>query len=292
MFSLQHPVLLTHPQLLHNGTDTTGSLDREPGDRLTLYRSRKKYYSLHFEFESESVAIHDIAVSDDKDLLTAIADQLIDHPANPRAGSYVIAYHLDGWEYLVKQRRYDETAFEAWVEYQYGPPKQQTNFQESLAVNTMVGNLPDGTWGPVDHQRKISQSEWDELCDDGITARDMHELRDGIADKLFTVYGIAARAGIDADADYRAMMVSQMSKFDMGEEDAAKTRDKYERLGMSVRQEFKVNPQTQQRVIVTYSACEQLDHQGRMIPEGKWLKSHNFQEPIYTPMTPLEEPVA
>lgn len=156
-----------------------------------------------------------------------------------------------------------------------------TNFQRTADINNLVGNETNGGWEAVDHQVKIVQSEWDELLE-GIGERDIDELRDGIQDVLFTVYGLGHRAGMPVDLDYDELVRSQMSKFDTTEESALLTRKKYEAMGMSVIQKDRV---FEGRVyVVTYSAKDQYDHQNRFAPEGKWLKSRAFEEPRYQPL--------
>ncbi len=73
-----------------------------------------------------------------------------------------------------------------------------------------------------------------------IGERDIHELRDGIQDVLFTVYGLGHRAGMPVDLDYEELVRSQMSKFDTTEESALLTRKKYEAMGMAVIQKERV----------------------------------------------------
>lgn len=161
-----------------------------------------------------------------------------------------------------------------------------SNFTDTAKINALAGNQYNGGWSAIEHQLRIIQSEWDETCDDGVKARNIHELRDGIADVLFTVYGLAHRAGIDADSDFEKVVESQFTKFDPTVEDAALTRDKYKALGIEVYQELRQI--TRHNIItdcwVTYSAKDQLDAKGRECPEGKWLKSHRFQEPVFDPL--------
>lgn len=52
------------------------------------------------------------------------------------------------------------------------------------------------------HQKKIIEGEWEEMCG-SVEANDIDTLRNDIADVLFTVYGMAARLSIPADADFK-----------------------------------------------------------------------------------------
>lgn len=157
-----------------------------------------------------------------------------------------------------------------------------SNFSKAAQINAMVGNVKNGGWEAIDHQVDIIASEWDELTT-GIEERDVEELRDGIQDMLFTVYGLGHRAGIPVDLDYTRLIESMMTKFDQTEEDAAKTRRKYAELGMEVYQEtkFMLIDGQQTPMIVTFSAKDQPDTKGRLSPKGKWLKSWLFAEPRY-----------
>lgn len=198
-----------------------------------------------------------------------------------------------------------------------------SNFKDSANVNHLAGNLYNGGWEAIEHQRDIIASEVNELFTDGIEDRNIHEIRDGIADVLFTTYGLAHRMGVDANVDYADMMKSQWTKFDTTEEEALKTKAKYDELGIetcyiqrSVTVERDVtmdklrelangdediygeimvsrmsdlinNPVIESETLllyVTLSAKQQLDARQRPIPPGKWLKSYKFQEPVYGPL--------
>lgn len=156
-----------------------------------------------------------------------------------------------------------------------------SNFQSAANVNALVGNEFNGGWAAIESQMKIIAAEWKELLD-GVNGRDIHELRDGVQDMLFTVYGLGHRAGLPVDQDFAQVVESQFSKFDPDEASAALTREKYAKKGMEIYQlEKDFGDRT---MIVTYSAIDQLDDQGRKASKGKWLKSHRFQEPTYEPL--------
>lgn len=158
-----------------------------------------------------------------------------------------------------------------------------TNFKHAATVNALVGNETNSGWEAADHQLKIIRSEWEELSE-GVETRDLHETRDGIADVLFTVYGLAHRLGLDADGDYDDMMTSQWSKFDTTEDDALLTQQKYVDKGMAVVTVDRFHPETGEILRVTLSSMDQLDDKGRFCPKGKWLKSHRFMEPVFKPL--------
>ena len=157
---------------------------------------------------------------------------------------------------------------------------RSANLPGAAEVNQLVGNTFNQGWAAVDKQLKIIKSEFNELCD-GIAARDLHELRDGIGDVLFTVLGLAHRAGINAEVDYALVVASQFTKFDRTVEDAQRTKAKYDALGMQTHYEARLLPGDEVPYFVTYSSIDQTDGEGRPCSAGKWLKSWQFQEPRY-----------
>lgn len=157
-------------------------------------------------------------------------------------------------------------------------------FPGSAQVNQLVGNLCNSGWAAADKQIGIIEAEFLETRDDGIVARNVHELRDGVGDLIFTALGLAHRTGLDAAADYEKIVASQFSKFDPTEEDALKTQAKYQAYDMETRYERRQIPGTVDWVFVTFSARDQIDHQGRKCGAGKWLKSYRFEEPVFSPL--------
>jgi NTP pyrophosphatase (non-canonical NTP hydrolase) len=158
-----------------------------------------------------------------------------------------------------------------------------TNFTATAVINAIAGNPTNAGWDAIEKQIKLIKDELKEL-DDGITARDIHELRDGIQDVLFTVYGLAHRAGIDADLDYAEVVRSNMTKFDDNDEDATRTRAKYLAIGVET-VIFKLHdPSTGRVYYVTKSAKDQTGSDNKGYPKGKWLKSFRFEEPQYAPL--------
>lgn len=157
----------------------------------------------------------------------------------------------------------------------------QDYYPGSAEINQLVGNLHNSGWAAADKQIGIIEAELLETRDDGVNARNVYELRDGIGDLLFTVLGMAHRTGISASSDYKHVVASQYSKFDPTEEDALKTQAKYEALGMVTRYERRQIPGSDQWVYVTFSAKDQIDGEGRKCGEGKWLKSYRFANPVF-----------
>lgn len=161
----------------------------------------------------------------------------------------------------------------------------QTNFTAMGMLNTLADNPFNSGWSAIDHQIKLIESEFNELKD-GIVARDIHEVRDGIQDMLVTVYGLAWRGGFPADVDAAEVVRSNLSKFDPSKEDAILTKNKYLAIGVETFTKTRTL-EDGEICVVTFSAVDQVGTDGKKYPKNKWLKSHRFQEPVYTPLHPL-----
>jgi hypothetical protein len=141
-------------------------------------------------------------------------------------------------------------------------------------INTLAGNGPNAGWAAADHQLKIITSEWNEFVDDGIKARNLKEVRDGLADLLFTLIGFAHRTGLDFMSDLHDVVESNMTKFDLSADDALRTRDKYAAIGIKTRTKYYEQGETKYYVTLTDGAQTATD--GKEYIDGKWLKSVNF----------------
>lgn len=157
-----------------------------------------------------------------------------------------------------------------------------TNFNMCAEINYLVGNIAKPSHETMRHQKKIIEGEWNEMCEH-VESGDIEALRDDIADMLFTVYGMAARLGIPADLDFMAVCYSQYSKFDNNVVDALKTRDKYLEKGITTYYDEQLHNGC--KVYVTYSAIDQTGLDNKPYPAGKWLKSCNFKEPVFEPLS-------
>lgn len=160
----------------------------------------------------------------------------------------------------------------------------RSNFTDTATINAIAGNDTNGGWDVIDHQLMIIESEFNEMRD-GIKARNIAELRDGIQDLLFTVYGLAWRAGFDADVDFAEVVRSNLTKFDANEEDALRTQEKYQAIGVKTYCQ-KVTAENGRVFYVTKSAVDQIGQDGKSYPAGKYLKSIHFEEPRYDPLDP------
>lgn len=79
----------------------------------------------------------------------------------------------------------------------------RTHFELNSLINTIPGNNPvdlndtAAALEVVRRQRDLIQSEFEELRDDGIKAKNITEVRDGIADVIVTVDGMYFRLGLE-----------------------------------------------------------------------------------------------
>jgi predicted HAD superfamily Cof-like phosphohydrolase len=152
-----------------------------------------------------------------------------------------------------------------------------TNFDKVAQFNDLIGNLkgdplnPD--WDALERQANLILEEVHEILD-AIATRDMKELRDGIGDTLVTAYGLAHRAGVDANKDFDTVHVSNMSKFCKDRDEALQTAAHYEKLGVQISYR-----NVEGNMIAVISACDQTDINGKFYPEGKLMKSVQYHLP-------------
>lgn len=159
-----------------------------------------------------------------------------------------------------------------------------SSWSETQAINLLAGHAHDAGWQAVDHQMKIVTEEWNEMVE-GIDTRDIKEFRDGLGDLLFTLCGLAWRAGVPAVRDLRAVVNSNWTKYDTSQEDAEKTAEKYKALGLETYYREASLPYNPNDVYwVTYSATDQVDINGKKYFAGKWLKSYRFELPKFEPL--------
>lgn len=158
-------------------------------------------------------------------------------------------------------------------------------------INQLAGNPANKGWEAVDHQMKIITGEWVEL-NEAVAARDPTALRDGAADLLFTLVGLAHRGGFDLLEDLLEVNRSNYSKFDTSYDDAVLTRIKYDELGLRTRMFIQMDGQSQ--VYVTRVDGDQAIGE-KQYPDGKWLKSYRFEDVDFVPLPenhPLINPMA
>ncbi len=180
-----------------------------------------------------------------------------------------------------------KSASKRWSADKLALLQSMSNFRKIALLNVLAGNLRCGGWEALERQLKLIEDELKELRE-GIANKDIHELRDGIADLLVTTYGLAHIAGVDADEDLHEVVLSNLSKFDSDNTDAAqRTREKYLALGVETTQQQRPDPlDPNRRLVVTRSAYTQTGIDQKQYPGGKWLKSADFVEPEFTPLPP------
>jgi len=160
-----------------------------------------------------------------------------------------------------------------------------TLFKQVHAINHMVGNPQNANRVALKRQATLLLHEVEELIK-GIEEDNEFEIRDGVADVAFVLAGFEFMHRLIAP-DLAAVVKSNMSKFDDNEEDAIATRKKYEAQGVKTRYALKeivtksdMGLFSHDKYYVTFADGEQ-EINGQLIPDGKWLKSHKYQEPRF-----------
>ena len=155
-----------------------------------------------------------------------------------------------------------------------------SNFTDVSELNHLIGNTQgnpaDPDWGALASQLELIQEEFQELIH-AIRTKDFTEVRDAVADVLVTTYGLAYRAGINADADMDEVHASNMSKFCTDRMEAVETAHKYEKIGVLCNYRSPA-----EGITAVVSASDQTGFDGKYYPAGKLLKSVNFREPNLT----------
>lgn len=152
----------------------------------------------------------------------------------------------------------------------------KTAFEKICLFNKLIGNKC-GDVEMLVQQLQMVKEEFEELCA-AVHALDMKEIRDGVADVLVTVYGLAFRAGINADSDLEAVYRSNMSKFvNWTEEDAIKASwEVHNRLHISVDY-----IESAPGIWAIRSLEDQTGADGKQYPKGKLLKPSTYVEPEF-----------
>jgi len=150
-----------------------------------------------------------------------------------------------------------------------------SNFEEVSYFNNVCGNSagekdnPD--WSIAESQLQLIAEEFFELHQ-AIEDKDITAMRDGIADTLVTVYGLAYRMGVDADADILEVCKSNLSKLCITDEEVNATLKHYADMCVAV---YATDDELPVAIRVTY------DHTvgGKFYPKAKILKSIYWQSP-------------
>jgi len=134
-----------------------------------------------------------------------------------------------------------------------------------------AGDKDDPDWSIAESQLQIIAEEFFELHQ-AIEDKDVTAMRDGIADTLVTVYGLAYRMGVDADSDMDTVCNSNMSKLCITDEEVEATLKHYADMNVAVYATDDELP------VAVRSTC---DHTvgGKFYPKAKILKSIYWQSP-------------
>ncbi len=153
-------------------------------------------------------------------------------------------------------------------------------FMNEAFGNPEVAKDNPAYWTRVLKQTQIMFEEAKETLEKGAEAKNMQEVRDGIADVLVTILGLAHIAGIPAEEDMDAVLESNLSKICKDIDSVMVTRAKYLDLGLRTYME----PSTAGGYVVKVDG-DQKDNGGKFFPDGKFLKcAVGYKEPVFTPL--------
>ena len=119
-----------------------------------------------------------------------------------------------------------------------------------------------------------------------LTQEETKQVRDAYADVRVLLDGASQMASFPWEEDYKAVLASLITRFDGRLDDAVKTKNKYEDLGVATR----IHEDTETGMFVNIVSgyvtagvanddpSEELTDE---YPVGKWLKSYKFQQPTF-----------
>ncbi len=149
--------------------------------------------------------------------------------------------------------------------------------QKVALLNNIAGKGATTDWTSIHRQWQLVQSELAE-AKVSIEKKDFHGLRDDIADVLVTALGLAHLIGVDAEADFNAVIEALFTRFDTSPEDAEKTHLKY--ADMDIATHTHIHRSGEMVYYVTISSVDQKDVHGESYPKGKFLKSYKHRKEI------------
>ena len=162
-------------------------------------------------------------------------------PSNTNKTDFLIAYNTYMTKLTEAATDFNKMySVSDMMKYLYGDSSsgQKTNFEKVVEFNTTAAVERVTEKSPdvfKTHPKMIEtclsliREEVSEL-EDAVKAHDLTETRDALADILYVVYGMAFRLGINADADFKLVHESNMSKFCNLEDEAIVTVGKYREL--------------------------------------------------------------
>jgi hypothetical protein len=110
-----------------------------------------------------------------------------------------------------------------------------------------------------------------------IARRDVLGVRDGLCDIMVFALGAFHFMGYDADADMQAVLDGVMTRFSHTPEELAQTVKKWADLDVHGLAEG------QFPAVIFRSDRDQTSKTGEFIPNGKFLKSASYREPVFPP---------
>lgn len=164
---------------------------------------------------------------------------------------------------------------------------------DTFMTYALVGHASPAPWSALASQMKVIAGEYDEL-QKAVAERDVKELRDGVGDLLYTVLGMAYRAGIPFVSDFEQVVRSNLTKFDLSVSEAEATKAKYDALGIVTYCQpvhFTSGERGDATYYVTFVDGDQVGSDGKTYPDHKWLKSTKFVDIFLQPLAsshPLE----
>lgn len=159
---------------------------------------------------------------------------------------------------------------------------------ETYMTYALVGHTSPSPWSALQAQMKVIDGEYKELSD-AVEQRDTKELRDGVGDLLYTVFGMAYRAGIPMTQDFEQVVRSNLTKFDVNAVEAEKTQEKYAAIGVTTYcQPVRYSSDERPGAVyyVTFVDGDQVGTDGKKYPNHKWLKSTRFVDISLQPLAP------
>jgi hypothetical protein len=148
----------------------------------------------------------------------------------------------------------------------------------NVAYGNSKGDPTNPDWARLESQAKNILDEYNELMDDGISVKNITEVRDAICDILVFTLGLAHMAGLPVEEDMEAVDASNRTKFCRNNDELGQTAAKYRDLGVEVYVEGSF-PSMRVK-----SLKDQVGLDGKNYPANKMLKSVAFVEPMLKPL--------
>lgn len=184
----------------------------------------------------------------------------------------------------------------------------KTAFQKIAHFNELIGNakncgavlqqfrmideefteLREAVMAIADADKAVAEGDYnsEEIFGLGGYSEGIRQVRDGMADVVVTVGGLAHRMGVDIDADLEEVYRSNMSKFLLTEEAGGNEDEKslaqhllqvMAKLGIEA-----VLSETAPGVWAITSKSDQVGRDNREYPKGKLLKPSSYTEPDFS----------